>query len=155
MSSLEHTLTEADGEHVLSIKGVINEEADLAFMKEIPAGKVIVNTRDVDRINSCGVREWIQALKEIPEGCELHYVECSPAFLDQINMISNFIGDGKVESMYIPYICEDCDTKKDELIDLNVCLKDDELELPEIECSECKEAMELGDDPDQLFGFLE
>lgn len=155
MSVLQYDLQEKGDGQELVLKGVINEEATLDFMSTLPAGKVVVNTKDVDRINSCGVREWIQSLKNVPDGCELIYEECSPAFLDQINMISNFTGNGKVKSFYVPYICEACDTKADTLVDLDKCLNDDELELPEITCSECNEAMELGDDPDQLFGFLE
>lgn len=143
------------GKVVYRLKGVINEEADLSFMSDIPAGDVVINTAAVERINSCGVREWITALKTVDGGAKITYTECSAAFLDQINMISNFIGDGEVKSMFIPYICESCDYKKDVLVDLEECLQDDELELPEVECKECSDPMELGDDPEQLFSFLE
>lgn len=152
---LNFSKMEADGKTVYKLDGVINEEVDLGFMSELPAGPVVINTKDVERINSCGVREWIQALKTVPDGVNLEYTECSPAFLDQINMISNFTGDGEVKSIYVPYVCESCDGKKDVLVDFSEALKDDELELPEITCTDCDEEMELGDDPDQLFSFLE
>lgn len=152
---LKYTKSERDGTSHYQLEGVINEEAVLSFMSEIPEGPVVINTKNVERINSCGVREWIQALKTVPEGAQISYEECSAAFLDQVNMISNFIGNGKIKSIYIPYVCESCDAKQDKLIDLDECLQDDELELPELSCSDCDEDMELGDDPDQLFSFLE
>jgi anti-anti-sigma regulatory factor len=152
---LTYEKSEQGGKVVYNLKGVINEEADLSFMADIPAGEVIINSSEVERINSCGVREWITALKGVTSDAKISYTECSPAFLDQINMISNFIGNGEVVSMYIPYLCESCDTKKDVLIKLSECLVDDELELPEEECVECSDPMELGDDPEQLFSFLE
>jgi hypothetical protein len=147
--------TDRDGTACFELAGVINEEVDLGFMSELPEGDVIIDSKNVERINSCGVREWIQSLKTVPEGVNLIYEGCSAAFLDQINMISNFIGDGKVKSIYIPYVCESCDGKQDVLVDLDECLVDEELELPELTCTECDEEMELGDDPDQLFSFLE
>lgn len=147
--------TEKGGAQVYTLSGVINEDAELSFMSSIEAGDVVINTKNVERINSCGVREWITALKTVDAGVNIKYTECSAAFLDQINMISNFIGEGEVESIYIPYLCESCGFKKDVLIDLNECLADDELELPEQTCDSCEDEMELGDDPDQLFSFLE
>ena len=152
---LSHEKKEEGGKIIYHLKGVINEEADFAFMAEIPAGDIVINSAAVERINSCGVREWITALKTVDAGAKITYEECSAAFLDQINMISNFIGNGKVKSIYVPYICEACDFKKEVLVDLSKCLVDDELELPEVECKECSDPMELGDDPEQLFSFLE
>ena len=151
---LTFTRSERDNAAHYQLAGIINEEANLTFMADFPEGEIIINTKQVERINSCGVREWIQAIKGVPENCSIVYEECSAAFVDQINMISNFVGKGVVQSMFIPYICEDCDEKKEILIDLAVCLQDDELELPEVPCVKCSEAMELGDEPDQLFSFL-
>jgi hypothetical protein len=152
---LSYEKSEKGGKTIYHLKGVINEEADFAFMGEMPAGDIVINSAGVERINSCGVREWITALKTVDAGAKITYEECSAAFLDQVNMISNFIGSGEVKSMFVPYICEACDYKQEVLVDLATSLVDDELELPEPECKECSDPMELGDDPEQLFSFLE
>ena len=136
----------------LKLSGIINEEAQLGFFKELPGGKkVVINTKEVARINSCGVREWILALKSVPQGLEIVYEECSPAFMDQVNMITNFASGGTIKSLYIPYVCGSCDKKSEELCDLEANMTADGLELPEVKCPGCQNAMELADDPEQLF----
>lgn len=154
-SSISYQKSIQSGTPTYHLSGVINENADLTFLAKLEPGTNVINTREVERINSCGVREWISALKSVPEGATIKYRECSAAFLDQINMISNFLGNGTVESLFIPYLCESCGAKKDSLIELEVCFSDDELELPELACTSCEDEMELADDPEQLFSFLE
>ena len=155
MSEITSKIIEANGAKELILEGFLNESADLTFMSQLPQGKILVNSKDLKRINSCGVREWITALKTVPATSELIFVQCSAAFLDQINMISNFTGNGKVKSLYATYACSECKAKKEVLIDLDSCLKNDELNLPEETCSACNKPMEFGDDPASIFGFLE
>lgn len=139
----------------VKLSGVINEEAELLFFSSLKPGKVVINTKEINRINSCGVREWITAMKKMPAGIELVYEECSPAFMDQVNMITNFVGKGAIKSLYLPYENPSNGYKCEVLCDLEVCMTDDGLELPEATDPETGEALELADDPDQLFSFLE
>lgn len=151
---LKVTKTRQTDHFHVKLSGIINEEASFGFMAELPVGKVVINTREVQRMNSCGVREWIHGLSKVPPGCELVYEECSGVILDQMNMITNFLGRGKVKSVYIPYLCESCGAKGEALCDLDKNMHPDGLELPELKCGMCGKNMSLADDPEEIFAFL-
>src|SRR5215467_11517991 len=76
--------------------GVIDEDNELAELTErIPAGTVVIDLGEIERINSCGVRDWVNWLTRIEKaGSRVVLVECSPAIVSQINLVNNFTGSG-------------------------------------------------------------
>ena len=138
------------------LNGDIDENADLYDLHPQLRGKVVLDLGGVRRINSAGVREWVNFIHEaepLTDGISL--LKCSPAIVMQMNMISNFRGTANVSSFFAPLVCPACHIERDELIELTP-----ELaaalpgELPEFKCPKCGALLELDDIPERYFAFL-
>jgi hypothetical protein len=142
----------AAGRTRMQVFGVIDEHADLKQLSDV-RGDVEVSLKGVRRINSFGVRAWIDAVRKIPKDTRLTFVECPPPVVDQINMVQGFLGHGKLVSFYSPMICEECDEQEDELFMVDKCR---ELggKLPKVTCKRCGNAMEVDDLEEQYLLFV-
>jgi len=73
----------------------------------------VIDLGEVERINSCGVRDWVNWLSKLrttaPARC---WSSARPRFVAQINLVNNFTGNGVVKSFYVPYFCPECDEEK-------------------------------------------
>ena len=89
-----------DWDHVV-YAGPINEDTEVHLARvAAQLGKnVIFNFRQVEYVNSCGVRSWINFLRDIQEGREVIFEECTPEIVSQINMIPNFRGKAHIKSV--------------------------------------------------------
>lgn len=145
---------EGDGPGAKSVKlyGVIDEHADLGFLAGLH-GRVSINMRGVRRINSFGVRSWIDAVRKVPGDCTLEFTECPPPVIDQMNMVAGFLGRGKVVSFYAPMACEGCSAEQDVLFRL-VDVKAAGGRLPGVRCAKCGKPMEVDDLEDQYLLFM-
>jgi hypothetical protein len=153
--SLTWRIDEDAGTITVTFFGDIDENADLSALRASLHGKVVFHMENIHRINSCGVREWVNFIRDLPRVSELTFIRCSPVTVTQLNMIYNFRGPAKIESIYAPYICENCDSEKEELIDLNEQFPDRVIgDLPVFVCSQCGEPMEFDDIPDRYLSFL-
>jgi hypothetical protein len=103
----------------------------------------------VTRINSCGVREWINFIERLKPG-RLVFERCSVPFVNQLNLISNFSGGARIASVYTPYFCDTCDEERTHLVNL-------EQGVNQIEetrsCPVCSQPMVFDDLPDQFLSF--
>jgi len=136
----------------LAISGVIDEHAELHPVSEV-RGEVEISLKGVRRINSFGVRAWIDVIRQIPAETKLTFVECPPPVVDQINMVQGFLGHGKLISFYSPMICEDCDEQEDALFTVAAC-RDLGGKLPPVKCKRCGNAMEVDDLEEQYLLFV-
>lgn len=153
--ALTWELEEDAGKTIVTFHGEIDENVDFGPLRSQLAGSVIFDLENVQRINSCGVREWVNFVRDLTAVSELTFTRCSPATVTQLNMIYNFRGNAKVLSVYAPYICENCDSEEDKLIDLAEQFTDGVLhELPELRCRECEEPMEFDEIPERYLSFL-
>ena len=98
----------------VKLGGVIDEDNELSdLVDKIPAGTALIDVGEIERINSCGVRDWVNWLGKLDgQGAKSVLVECSPAIVAQINLVNNFTGNGVVKSFYVPYFCPECDEEK-------------------------------------------
>ncbi|MDY0001703.1 MAG: hypothetical protein RBU30_10440, partial [Polyangia bacterium] len=89
----------------IKLSGVIDEDNELAALTErVGSGTTVIDLAEIERINSCGVRDWVNWLgKSEKKGADIIMVECSPAIVAQINLVNNFVGKGAVKSFYAPY----------------------------------------------------
>ena len=76
-------VAERDGVDVVTIAGIIDENADLTPLSELGVRPIEVNLRGVRRINSFGVRTWIDAVRRIAQSARLTFVQCPPPVVDQ------------------------------------------------------------------------
>jgi len=135
--------------------GVIDEDNELgALNDQIDSPDVVIDVGGVERINSCGVRDWVNWLGGIESRpSRVVLVRCSPAIVAQINLVSNFAGGSFVKSFYIPYFCSECDQEKVMLSEAAE-LGEAPHQPPVCRCDECDLVMEFDDMADSYFAFL-
>jgi hypothetical protein len=105
----------------------------------------------ISRINSCGVREWVNFMRSLPPECEVELDRCPPSVVAQLNMISNFAGSARILSVQAPYVCEACGNEENVLLTVTPGVS------PEIgarRCRSCGGEMEFDDIQDSYFAFL-
>jgi anti-anti-sigma regulatory factor len=139
----------------VKLGGVIDEDNELSdLVEKIPAGTAVIDLGEIERINSCGVRDWVNWLSKLEtNGTRSVLVECSPAIVAQINLVNNFTGSGVVKSFYVPYFCPECDEEKVLLVEASD-MGPPPHEPPTCRCDECDLVMDFDDMPDSYFAFL-
>src|SRR5690606_19170358 len=148
-------IKERPGFTTVEFTGEIDENADFSELRRQLKGAVVFKLGEIRRINSCGVREWVNFVRELPEVGELTFTHCSPAIITQLNMIYNFRGSAAVRSFYAPYICESCNLEEEKLLDVATHFPNGEIDrVPDFTCAKCGEQMEFDDLPDRYLSFL-
>ncbi|HEX4417708.1 MAG TPA: hypothetical protein VH165_07405, partial [Kofleriaceae bacterium] len=139
----------------VKLGGVIDEDNELAdLVDKIPVGTAVIDLGEIERINSCGVRDWVNWLSKLENnGTRSVLIECSPAIVAQINLVNNFTGNGVVKSFYVPYFCPECDEEKVLLVEA-ADMGPPPHEPPTCRCDECDLVMDFDDMPDSYFAFL-
>jgi hypothetical protein len=151
--ALSWRIKERAGLTTVEFVGEIDENADFVELRRRLRGPVAFQLAEVRRINSCGVREWVNFVRDLPHVTELSFSHCSPAIVTQLNMIYNFRGAAKIRSFYAPYVCEACGYEEEKLVEVPAGrqLRDP---LPSFACSLCGAAMEFDDLPERYLSFL-
>lgn len=138
----------------LRLSGSIEETVNLDEMVGSTPAEVRVDCKEITRINSVGVKGWIKYFQGLQgKNTKLTFFQCSTAIVEQINLISNFVCGGTVESIYVPFACSNC---KAELIALfrTADLNPDSIQLPELKCTKCSNKAVFDDIEEEYFAFL-
>ncbi len=146
--------TAAEGDvDVVTIQGVIDETSDLSIFGSLHRPTVQIHMRGVRRINSYGVRAWLDAIRQVPVTTKISFVHCPPPVVDQCNMVSGFLGHGQLDSFYAPMTCAECDEQIDQLFETAACRANSN-KLPKTPCPRCGRPMEVDDLEDQYLLFV-
>jgi anti-anti-sigma regulatory factor len=120
------------------------------------ADTLVLDLGGVKKISSFGIREWVDFVTAAARHARsLILIECSPKVIDQLNMVANFAGGGRVFSFYAPFRCDYCDTEHRVLLQV-----DRDLEaiksprLGERPCRSCKESMYFDEDGATFFSYV-
>ncbi|MEQ1507006.1 MAG: serine/threonine-protein kinase, partial [Myxococcota bacterium] len=165
-ASLEQVLFESPqavlkriaGIQVLALSGVIDEGFDASRLGGQLKGEVIVDSGDVTRITSFGIRQLIQLFTEAkPRVTGLYHVRCSVAMVSQVTMIRSLLGGGRILSFHVPYLDSSTGTA------FNVVMQGQEAsraitgrEIPHVPSpSDPSRPGEFDDDPEVYFNFAE
>ncbi len=157
--ALSWRIKERPGHVLVEISGEIDENADFTELRRRLKGAVVFQLGEVRRINSCGVREWVNFVRELavpgPGGVpDLTFTHCSPAIVTQLNMIYNFRGQAKVRSFMAPYVCPECDHEEEKLLDVATHFPGRTRVPPEFSCARCSARLEFDDLPERYLSFL-
>jgi len=116
---LKATIDQRDGATSVVLKGYINDATELASLVRLP-GTLRIDLAGVERINSVGVKTWVHFVRDREKaGGDTVCERCSPVIVQQISMISNFMGTRtRVKSLYVAYVCSACHNERLELVDL-------------------------------------
>jgi len=141
----------------VAISGIVDEYADFSEFARCAQNTLTVDFAEVTRMNSSGIRSWIQAIMK--HKIKLVLRNCSSVVVEQFSMIPEFVGkNGFVESFYVHYHCVSCqyETKR-----LFVPGRDIQIsESPQVEphlpepCPKCADVVELDHNPEIYFAFL-
>lgn len=154
-TALTWRIEERPGLMTVVFFGEIDENVDFSELRRRLRGPVDFQLAEVRRINSCGVREWVNFVRDLSQVTELTFTRCSPAIVTQLNMIYNFRGSAKIRSFYAPYVCESCNNEEEHLLDVDSQFPDGDIhKVPIFPCSECGEVMEFDDLPERYLSFL-
>jgi anti-anti-sigma regulatory factor len=156
-SKFRSEVNSRDGVCTLKIAGVIDEDNELVPLEgQLGSGPMVLDLGEIERINSCGVRDWVNWLGRIEKvGARLVFVNCSPAIVSQINLVHNFTANGIVKSFYAPYFCPRC--KKEKLLRLearDLAKSAPIAKAPTCRCDECDGVMDFDEMEESYFAFL-
>ena len=140
---------------VVQLKGEINENADLTDLGRQLHGEVMLNLEGVTRINSCGVREWVNLMRDLDGVDSLVFDRCSSAVVAQLNAIYNFRGSARVKSFYAPYVCETCHVDEYKLLEVSDHFAESAgMRVPAFQCPRCGGGMMFDELPERYLAFL-
>ncbi len=142
----------------LRFQGTIDESFDgKRLASSIKATTLILDMGAVRKISSFGIREWTDFVKACERSVDsIIAIECTPKVVDQLNMVSQFLGaKGLVFSFYAPYRCDYCD------IDRRILFQVDRdaasirsLRPSEQLCETCSRPSYFDEEPSSFFAYL-
>ena len=139
--------------------GDIDEDAEVSLgdLQGKLSGACTFHLKEVQSVNSCGVRAWINFMREAEKNTtQITFAECPPEIVSQFNMIPNFKGKAIIQSVYASYSCDNCDAQKLVLFERGKNLPDKlDASLPEVNCPSCSETMEMEDLEEEFFAWVE
>jgi hypothetical protein len=143
-----------DGELVLLFTGDLTESADLWTLVGTTSYKLCLNTRDLARINSVGLKAWIQFFQaRKTEGAFLRYEECSHALAVHLSQILTKRAADAITSVMAPFQCSKCQHQFDVL-----CQTPDIAAIkPQLvgkNCPQCRAPAEFDEIVQSYFSFL-
>ncbi|MEP6859552.1 MAG: hypothetical protein ABJE66_02970 [Deltaproteobacteria bacterium] len=141
----------------LKFVGMIDESFDgKKIAKTVQCEWLILDLGGVKKISSFGIREWVDFMASASKQAKsIVLIEAAPKVVDQLNMVANFAGSGRVYSFYAPFRCDYCDSEQRVLLDVG---KDFEaiksMKLAERPCPSCKESMYFDEDGSTYFSYM-
>ncbi len=99
-----------DNSLVISLSGVMNEDAKFEPIDLSKASELVLNLSGITLINSIGIRNWLKWSAGFPTDRKIKLTNVPKAMIDQANMLSNFFPKNSVfESFEVPYYCASCE----------------------------------------------
>ena len=150
------TIRAGHGHTYIRIQGVIDEDNALAELTNQLQGSVLLlDLAEVERINSCGVRDWVNWLNNLTAmGLRVVMMRCSPAIINQVNMVTNFSGDAIIHSFFAPYFNPETDEEKSVLLFTRDLIGQRPVKAPRVTCEETGYPMEFDDCEESYFAFV-
>ena len=141
-------------DNVIRLIGQIDELADFHDLFVGLTGIVIIDMEEVNRIDSFGIRFWVEAVGKA-KNLQLIYIRCPPTIINNFNMFPAFLGsNAEVRSFYADYYCEECNKEERFLLDVDQDFGGvSDIEAPTYKC-ECGGDYVLDEDEDEYLIFL-
>ena len=149
------TLQAGNGYTYLKLKGVLDEDNLLAnLLSQIQGRLLLIDMAEIERINSCGVRDWVNWLNQIQAlGVAVILLKCSPVVVSQANMVANFASDAFIHSFYAPYVHPDTGDEQSVLLFTEDIRQNQPIRAPKI-FNESGEELEFDEFEESYFAFI-
>lgn len=145
----------SDGTCIVQLAGTLDLSLGDHTLVPSDQERVVFDFDGVRRITSFGILMWTRAL----EALQAEYIamaRCRPSIVQQLNVVSNFVGPCEVLSIYLPFACEPCDREFDvlwELADKHAHAV--RRSVPDEKCPKCGGPAEFDDVPRSYFAFAD
>jgi anti-anti-sigma regulatory factor len=150
--TLEIKTKTLDDQLYIELCGPIDEDANFEHILAYENNLYVFDFQNISMMNSCGVREWINFIEDLPQGAKLIYKNCPQVLIEQINMVQGFMREGaRIDSFYAPYYSEE----KDQVFP--ILLKTEQVvqgKAPIIKHPETGEELEFDAIEAQYFNFI-
>lgn len=124
-------------------KGDVDETFEYKRIPVASRQTIRFDLEGIASINSCGVREWSNLMKQFSSGVELVLEKCSVAIVDQFNIVPQTMGRAFIQSFFAPYYCPSCDEETSVLLDTEKHRESlAKKQAPEV-CHHCGTALEF------------
>ena len=134
----------------ITLTGVIDDLVDLPPLFGNLPKKVAIDLRGIERINSIGVRNWVELMGKVSADREITIEAVSYPIVMQAICVRRFFGGAKVRSCMAPYFCPKC-----RRLDNVVVWREEVVNGPaEKKCGSCSEPMYF-DELDQYFSIFQ
>ena len=149
------TLQTGNGYTHLKLKGILDEDNLLVnLLSQIQGQYLLIDMSEVERINSCGVRDWVNWLNQIQAlGIVVILLRCSPTVISQANMVANFAADAFIHSFFAPYVDPNTGEDFNKLVLTEDIRKSVPVKAPKF-YSESGEELEFDEFEDSYFAFI-
>jgi anti-anti-sigma regulatory factor len=153
---------EADGELILEISGMIDENSTFADVSVPESMPLVLDLSGIERLNSMGLMVWLEWMKTLGRKRMIKLRKCPPPVVDQISILRGFVPlGGVVESVQVPYVCGSCQNEElvlavrgHDYVEETADRKEG-LTVPVTKaCPKCQEEMEIDVVPAKYFAFL-
>jgi hypothetical protein len=136
----------------ITLAGNLDETADLAGLFARLDRDCVINLRDVERVNSMGVHNWLVQMTRLPGHHRVVIEDISYGLVQNAIAVANLFGSADVRSCMAPYACARCDSH------VMVSVQRDEVlatggEPPPRPCARCRTPMEF-EEIDGYFSFF-
>lgn len=140
--SLRARIERRGSETWVALVGNLDESCSFAQLASI-GGPIVIDLGDLNRINSVGVRYWMEFVRAREQtGMALTVERCSPMMVGQITMIRGFMGaQSRVKSLYVPYLCSACKLEHMHVLEV----ASGAAAQPTLPCPKCNGRMDIDD----------
>ncbi len=153
--NLQIDIKQTSDEATYRFVGDVDEHFRQKDVPRIKKAKITFVLEEINNFNSCGIREWIYLIRDIGELGSLTFTKCSVTMIDQINMVPDSLGKGRVVSFFAPYFCN-CGGEVNRLIEVNEHAGSlQNKQAPEFKCEKCGETLEFDALEESYFLFAE
>ena len=135
---MKHEVTPHDAMlTMVSLDGDI--DADVADVlrqidKDVTTKRLVLDCTKVRKINSIGIKGWLEGLGYLVIEHDISFVHCQQAFLDMAMMVPNFTRGRPILSFFAIWGCEEC--RRDNILLIEVA--DGQARLPNgLVCNKC------------------
>ena len=139
----------------ITLSGAIVEGAEqsLAPLVQKSGTNVRINMANVRTLNSCGVAEWSEFLRNFVDGRQVTLERCSSEVVDVLNMMGAFAEGTTVESLNMPFQCDSCSHETDVHVKLGKNIDVTKLQKLSVPCPKCQARMEPLVEPEDFLAF--
>jgi anti-anti-sigma regulatory factor len=155
--------TPHQGSLILKFQGQITEDTQLGQLMTVLTPHLsglkglLLDVSAIERINSCGIREWLLFLEKLGTMIPFAFLSVSELFIEQAAVIPQLLGKAgtHVLSFQAPFFCPSCNTRSvRSLSPKQILTEDAEYRTPTMLCEKCKSQLEFDGMEEEYFRFL-